>query len=243
MGDRAEAAQTGITEHLLAAENPPDASELIATGWKAMKAQYRRDLHAHGINSRDHTRPSAAFGAYWWSTASTTHSPEDAVVDRLAFWQIWDTLTPLSRDTVRAVAEHATPAKAAAELGVAYNTFTARLSRARDAFRELWHEGEDVPPRWGYDWPGARISPQRAMYLLRQRKRDQRENDPDRTPPRTCAPPRVQVGVPGAELLARHDSGETQAQLAQEFGVSKYVIYSRITEARRTREQHRRQAG
>lgn len=240
--DRAEAAQSAITEYLLTADEEPEAAALIAIAWQAMKAAYAQDLQSHGRGSQDRSQPCAAFNAYWWSTASATHSLEEAVVDHLAFWQVWDTLDAGAQEAVRAIAAHATPAKAAVELGVAYNTFGKRLRSARDAFRALWHEGEEIPPRWGYDRPNARISPRRAMDLLRQRKRkrDQRAADPNPPQPRRLGAPRIEVGVPSEVLLARHENGETQVQLAQELGVSKNVIRARINEAR---QQRRRKSG
>ncbi|MDS1270735.1 hypothetical protein RIF23_10530 [Lipingzhangella sp. LS1_29] len=236
MTDRAQAARAAILEHLYTAERRPEIAELIRTGWQAMKDEWRRDRQVHGLNSKTAGEPAAAHQAYWTTVAAPSASPEDLVVDRLAFQQIWRTLTPLARQALAAVAEHGTIAKAAAELGIEAQLLTSRLTRARRLFRKLWHEGETMPARWGCDRDGTRH--QNAMYLLRERTRNRRarQADPDRPPPRTGGPPRKSLGISLAELLHRFEAGTTLHQLSTQLGVGVYVISDRLDQARRDRD-------
>lgn len=171
MTHRAEVAWSAIVESLCEADEPPRSLDLIDIGWKAMKAQYAQDLRAHGRGGRDKSQESLAFVRFWWSAASPTGSPEDAVVDRLAFWQIWSALTPKHREVLRALADHDCDRHAAARaLGTTVNAVDMRLRKARHAFYVLWHEGEQPSKRWGVDRKNNGKRPRTAMRVLRVRK-------------------------------------------------------------------------
>ncbi len=166
---RAETAWEAITEHLQLAPERPQETELIALGWKAMKAQHYQDLKVRGLGGKDKTLLSRAFVRYWTSASAPAHSHEDHIVDRLALAQIWTALKPAHRQVLIALAEHEDRRRAERSLNMDTPAFTRALGRARRAFLALWHEGETPSQLWGYDRPGARH--QNVMYLVRLRKR------------------------------------------------------------------------
>lgn len=166
---RAETAWEAITEHLQLAPERPQETELIALGWKAMKAQHYQDLKVRGLGGKDKTLLSRAFVRYWTSASAPAHSHEDHIVDRLALAQIWTALKPAHRQVLTALAEHEDRRRAERSLNMDPPAFTRALGRARRAFLALWHEGETPSQMWGYDRPGARH--QNVMYLVRLRKR------------------------------------------------------------------------
>lgn len=168
MVHRAETAWEAITEHLQLVAQRPEETELIAIGWKAMKAQHYQDLKAHGRGGKDKALVSRAFLRYWTSASAPAHSHEDLLVDRIALAQIWTALTPTHRQVLTALAEHDDRRRAECAVNMDTATFTRTLGRARRAFFALWHEGETPSKMWGYDRLGARH--QNVMYLVRLRK-------------------------------------------------------------------------
>ncbi len=168
MVHRAETAWEAIIEHLHLVVERPEETELIAVGWKAMKAQHYQDLKAHGLGGKDKALVSRAFLRYWTSASAPAHSHEDLLVDRIALAQIWTALTPTHRQVLTALAEHDDRRRAERAVNMDTAAFTRTLGRARRAFFALWHEGETPSKMWGYDRPGARH--QNVMYLVRLRK-------------------------------------------------------------------------
>ncbi|MFC6432561.1 hypothetical protein ACFQBR_28515 [Nocardiopsis tropica] len=234
MTDRAETAWEAITEHLRLVDRRPEETELVAIGWKAMKAQHYQDLKTHGLGGKDKALVSRAFVRYWTSASFPAHSHEDLVVDRLALAQIWIALTPAHRLVLSALAEHQDRRRAEQAVNMDSEAFTRALRRARRAFFALWHEGETPSRMWGYDRPGARH--QNVMYLVRLRKqRALKRKAADTVSRRGHRAPR-DLGVSDRELLARCESGATYAALAREFGVSGELIKGRVNKARVDRE-------
>ncbi|WP_017598008.1 hypothetical protein [Nocardiopsis lucentensis] len=235
MTHRAETAWEAITEHLHLTYERPEETELIAIGWKAMKAQHYQDLRAHGYGGQDQSVLSRAFVRYWTSAWAPTHGHEDLIVDRLAFAQIWRTLTEPQRDALRALAEYGDRASAARSLNLSDNAYCSALARARRNFFALWHEHEQPSRLWGADRPGARH--QNPMYLLRQRRREaeQRARRGQSGPKARIGRPRRNLGVSDAEILARHEAGESMNALARALGTCRDVIQRRIDTARSER--------
>lgn len=178
---------------------------------------------------------SRAYLRYWTSASAPTRSHEDLIIDRLALVQIWVTLTPAQRDTLRALAEYGDRASAARSLDLSEKAYCSALTRARRRFFALWHEHERPSRLWGAGRPGARH--QNPMYLLRQRRRkaEQRaRRDRSRPKARIGRPPR-DLGVTDAEILARHEAGESMNALARALGTAQDVIGRRIHTARAER--------
>ncbi|WP_116244470.1 hypothetical protein [Nocardiopsis sp. FIRDI 009] len=242
MTHRAETAWEAITEHLHLTHERPEETELIAIGWKAMKAQHYQDLRAHGFGGQDQSVLSRAFLRYWTSASAPTHGHEDLIVDRLALAQIWRALTPTQRDALRALAEHGDRTAAARSLNLSDGAFCSALTRARHRFLALWHEHEQPSRLWGADRPGARH--QNPMKLLRQRRRKARQRARRvQTGPRArIGRPRRDLGVSDAEILARHEAGESLNALARALGTCRDVIQRRIATARDERAE-RAEAG
>ncbi|MGW8530247.1 MULTISPECIES: hypothetical protein [Nocardiopsidaceae] len=232
---RAETAWEAIAEHLHLAPERPQETELIAVGWKAMKAQHYQDLKVRGLGGKDKALLSRAFVRYWTSASAPAHSHEDQIVDRLALAQIWTALKPAHREVLTALAEHDDRRRAERSLNMDPVTFTRVLGRARRAFLALWHEGETPSPLWGYDRSGARH--QNVMYLVRLRKRRALQRKADGHVRRYGHRPPRDLGVPDAELLARHEEGESYAALAESFGASRALIASRVTKTRARMEE------
>ena len=231
---RAETAWEAITEHLHLVHERPEETELIAIGWKAMKAQHYQDLKVRGLGGKDKALLSRAFVRYWTSASAPAHSHEDHIVDRLALAQIWAALKPAHREVLIALAEHEDRRSAERSLNMDPAAFTRTLGRARRAFLALWHEGETPSLLWGYDRPGARH--QNVMYLVRLRKRRALQRKAEGHVRRYGHRPPRDLGVPDTELLARHEAGESYAALAECFGVSRALIASRVAKTRAQRE-------
>lgn len=230
MVHRAETAWEAITEHLHLVAVHPQETELIAIGWKAMKAQHYQDLKAHGLGGKDKALVSRAFVRYWTSASAPAHSHEDLLVDRIALAQIWAALTPSHRRVLTALAEHDDRRRAERAVNMDAAAFTRTLGRARRAFFALWHEGETPSKMWGYDRPGARH--RNVMYLVRLRKQRALKRKAAGTVPRQGHRSPKQLGVSNSELLARFEAGESYAALAREFGVSGELIEGRVHKAR-----------
>ncbi|GHC89866.1 hypothetical protein GCM10007079_35680 [Nocardiopsis terrae] len=196
MVHRAETAWEAITEHLHLVAARPQETELIAIGWKAMKAQHYQDLKAHGLGGKDKALVSRAFLRYWTSASAPAHSHEDLLVDRIALAQIWTALTPTHRQVLTALAEHDDRRRAERAVNMDTAAFTRTLGRARRAFFALWHEGEIPSKMWGYDRPGARH--QNVMYLVRLRKQRALKRKAAGTVPRQEHRPPKELGCPTA---------------------------------------------
>ncbi|WP_239646206.1 hypothetical protein [Nocardiopsis valliformis] len=230
MVHRAETAWEAITEHLQLVTARPQETDLIAIGWKAMKAQHYQDLKAHGLGGKDKALVSRAFLRYWTSTSAPAHSHEDLLVDRIALVQIWAALTPTHRQVLTALAEHDDRRRAERAVNMDTAAFTRTLGRARRAFFALWHEGETPSKMWGYDRPGARH--QNVMYLVRLRKQRALKRKAAGMVPHQGHRPPKELGVPNSELLARFEGGETYASLARELSVNADLIRARVNKAR-----------
>ncbi|SHJ48807.1 hypothetical protein SAMN05421803_106221 [Nocardiopsis flavescens] len=227
---RAETAWEAIVEHLQLAHERPEETELIAVGWKAMKAQHYQDLKVRGLGGKDKALLTRAFVRYWTSASAPAHSHEEQIVDRLALAQIWTALKPAHREVLTALAEHGDRRRAERSLNMDPVAFKRVLGRARRAFLSLWHEGETPSLLWGYDRSGARH--QNVMYLVRLRKRRALQRKAEGHVRRYGHRPPRDLGVPDSELLARHEAGESYAALAESFGVSRGLIASRVAKTR-----------
>ncbi len=234
MVHRAETAWEAITEHLQLVALRPEETELIAIGWKAMKAQRYQDLKAHGLGGKDKALVSRAFLRYWTSASAPAHSHEDLLVDRIALAQIWTALAPTYRQVLTALAEHEDRRRAERAVNMDAVTFTRTLGRARRAFFALWHEGETPSKMWGYDRSGARH--QNVMYLVRLRKQRALKRKAAGTASRQGHRPPKELGVPNSALLARFERGETYASLARELSVNADLIRARVNKARAEKE-------
>jgi DNA-directed RNA polymerase specialized sigma24 family protein len=152
--DRYQVAWSAIAEQLYAAAARPDPAGLLAAARGAISTHQWKDLHHRGLSLSYQGTPRHA--AYWHTMSAPTPSPEAAVVDRAALWQIWPRLTAGERAALHALAVYGTHAAAADALGLAYGTFAARLRRARARFLTLWHEGEQPSRLWRIEMPAHR---------------------------------------------------------------------------------------
>jgi hypothetical protein len=116
---------------------------------------------------------------------------------------------------------HADHGLAAASLGISRRLFTARLSEARQAFLRRWHEGESPSRVW--------TTGKSTLRWRRRAHRAQRAAQTGQLPPPTPgARPRVDLGIPDAELARRYQAGQTCRQLAAALGTSYNVIRDRL---------------
>ncbi len=235
MEHRALTAWEAICEHLALASTRPEETELIATGWKAMKSEHYQDLKSHGWGGQNKKLISRAFLRYWTDHSAPTRSPEDAIVDRIALAQIWAALRPRHRDVLTALAVHDDRRAAERSLGMDPVTFARALGRARRAFYALWHEHETPSKMWGYDRPGAQH--QNVMYLVRLRKRKAAQRRAESRPRGRIGRPPKDIGISARGLLERWEAGESYSGLARAFGVSKEMIRDRILRAEAERAE------
>ena len=148
--DRADAAWHGVAELLCSAQEQPSRNDLLEAGRRAVQREVRDGQRHHGTRS-DTRNDGSAFARYWSWHAMPATSPEAAVVERTAAWQVLAALTARQRDAVMALAMLGDYEMAAAALGIRPQTFRSLLGRSRRAFLALWHEGEVPSKPWGCD--------------------------------------------------------------------------------------------
>ncbi|OLT13040.1 hypothetical protein BJF79_03835 [Actinomadura sp. CNU-125] len=137
-------AYSAIVECLYASEEPPDRGHLIRVGWQAIALDVRWSLrHAgypdDGLPGDDTLRPRFL---QFWEDHKIVPSPEAKVVETLAARQVVDTLSPIYRDALVALAVHDTYQAAAEALGISYVAFKARITVARKQVLANWFQGE-----------------------------------------------------------------------------------------------------
>lgn len=148
--DRYAAAWSAAAETLLLATVPPSRDDLLRAARLAVAYLNQADRQFHGLSrASGFTRPGPGFTGYWHQPPLTGW--EDAIVDRIALGQVWEAISPAHRRVLAALAEAGDQEGAAKALGTTYATYRSRLRRAREAFRELWHEGETAPGKQGMD--------------------------------------------------------------------------------------------
>jgi hypothetical protein len=179
--DRLDIAWSAIAEHLFSCEGKPGSGELIRAAWSALRDEAEADWHTHGVSRSgsvfDGGGAMPNFARYWFT--GNAAGPEERIVERIAFGQIWAALSEQHQLLIAALAMCDDYGKAARALGKVRQTYVAQLADARRAFRELWHEGETPSRHWGVDRrrnADARYNkthPNRsaAMEALRQRQR------------------------------------------------------------------------
>jgi hypothetical protein len=148
-GDRADqydSAWEGIAERLCVSNIKPTRDELIYAGTEMV----RRDVRA---KQRD--RPSfdgtmaAGFSRYWSWHAQHQVSPESSVVDKTAFHQVWEVITPANRKALTALAVAGGDARLAADTQrCTLKAMEGRVRRARQEFLHYWFDGETPRPMW-----------------------------------------------------------------------------------------------
>ncbi|GIE30144.1 hypothetical protein Ait01nite_031890 [Actinoplanes italicus] len=148
--DRYDEAWSAIVEHLFTVEQPPTGRDLWYAGLNAVRHAGATDRRHHGASSsggyNGPTGASDRFAQYWSNTV--THDFSGAVIDRYAAFQIWPQLADIHQQTLLALAAAGDIDGAAVALGVTVRLARQRVSRARAAFRALWHEHETPPPFW-----------------------------------------------------------------------------------------------
>lgn len=147
-----DSAWSAIAERLCTADEPPARTDLIGAGMSAISDAVWAAERCHGWDRQAHDiRPS--FATYWIDHAGPTPSPERAVIDRTALWQIWASgpLTDGQRQALLALATYRDYQLAADSLGLPYKTFHQRVRYARQAFLTAWHEGETPSKVWAAD--------------------------------------------------------------------------------------------
>jgi hypothetical protein len=150
--DRLEIAWSAIAEQLYACEERPAEHDLIRDARTAISGDWVKERSAHGVSAGDPYAGRAAapnYQRFWFATPAP--SPENRVVDRIAVQQILPTLRRFEREALLALATFDDYASAERALGIAEKTLPQRVKSAREAFRELWHEGETPSGQWRRD--------------------------------------------------------------------------------------------
>ena len=117
----------------------PYQSSLYTVGVQAISRETAAWRRHHGI--RDNAR---AFSAYWTDWQHDQNRPE-AVVSRIALWQVLDALPERHVDTLLALATHGNPQDAAVAAGCTYHAMQQRIRAARTAAYALWFDWERPP--------------------------------------------------------------------------------------------------
>ena len=180
--EKYEIAWSVIAEALCSSDEPPRVHDLIRAGEKAIRNNVEDLGELHGIyyyRSKDSERFMPRFETYWWSHAAPAPSPEERIIDALAFRQIWPRLNGVHQLVLMALATHGDYERAAAALNKSHKTFVTQIYLARKQFLALWHEGEQPSTMWGRDTP--RRAPARRSVTattIRRRRAKQRARQP-----------------------------------------------------------------
>lgn len=199
--DAYQEAWSAIAEALAVSDTDPGPQDLIYAGWAAINRLGRAEAHTHGIDPTT-SDEIPRFTAYW--SHPTTPSPETAVIERTALYQILPALTPRQRQALNALAATEDAALAAAALDCNGRTALTHLANGRKRFRELWHEGE-TPPRTmgGINRPTMRRNSGRGRIT---------ESQLD-------------------TIRGQYHAGSTLNDLAAEYGMSRSGIHKYLTGA------------
>jgi len=150
--ERYEVAWSAIVERLYTApdEHPPTPWDLVFAGQDTLSRHVEVDMREHGLD-KTNGGVRRRYAAYW--LGPRTFRMEPKVVDGIALWQIWPTLTDKQRQALLALAATGDHVKAAALAGMTMANFRSQLSFARQRFLSWWHEGETPSRVWR---PGRR---------------------------------------------------------------------------------------
>jgi DNA-binding CsgD family transcriptional regulator len=152
IADQHAAAWEGITEELLTADISPSRTELAGAGLRSLSRHVSGDRRHQGDGSHNPiANAGAKFAAYWDWHGAPAADPANGITERLAVAQILPALTPRQREALTLLAAYEDYQDAAAAMGVAVGTFETHITRARAAFRALWHEGETPSRPWRKD--------------------------------------------------------------------------------------------
>jgi hypothetical protein len=234
--ERLEVAWHAIIEHIYTAAEPPAERDVMHAGWRAIGEHVSSDYQFRGHNRQDrYAGTTAGFERFWWTVARATPGPEERVTDRVALAQIWPLLRPMHRQVLAALAVHEDYGLAAAALGKSRKTFTTQVGQARQAFLQLWHQGEAPSRPWGYDRRRSTTSTNRhtvtnraVVARARIRARHAARNGGQPPPTRRAGPPQADLGISGAELVRRYEGGQSIRELAATLGSSYSVIQRRL---------------
>jgi hypothetical protein len=230
---RLEVAWYAIVEHIYAADEPPEIREVIHAGFQAISSEADKTRRFYGQDTNDrYAGTTGGFERYWWFAGQPAPSPEGKVTERVALAQIWPRLRPLHRQVLVALAAYDDYELAAKSLGKSRKTFTTQVSQARRAFLALWHEGEAPSRPWGVD---RRISATDRHTITNRAIRNRhraaaryaQQDRPSRPAPKTR---KLDLGIPGTELVRRYEAGESIRQLAAALGSSYSVIQRRLND-------------
>ena len=151
---RYDVAWSAIAEHLCAAQVRPSWDELVRAGWQAIYREVREVGRLYGVDRQERSGQVGSaprFAAYWTGGRMRTESAAEALVERMAVWQVLGTLGQAQREAVVALAVEDDYQAAADMLGIRYGTLTARLRTGRARFRVRWFAPETAPPSRGTD--------------------------------------------------------------------------------------------
>lgn len=227
-----------VIEHLYASDQPPTPRDVMQAADRAVNQDVALADQFYGRNTHDRYAgtKTKGFERYWWSTATTSPSPENKVTERLALAQIWPRLHPRHQQVLAALADHGDHGLAAASLGISRRLFTHQLSDARQAFLKHWHEGES-PSRV---WCTGKTT---AIWRRRARRARRAAETGQPLRPTPGARPRADLGITDAELVARYHAGESIRQLAAALGTYYSVVHNRLhTEGAQLRPQSARRS-
>lgn len=138
----------GIVTALCEADQSPQWSSLVNSGWQAIYAEIRQGTRMRGIPETGRgyaTETTPRFAQFWGPLVAPSH--EGRIVERRALAEILPALTDLQQSALAALAARGDYQAAADLLGIDYKTLVARVGHARKTFLACWFEHETPPKR------------------------------------------------------------------------------------------------
>lgn len=224
---RFEYAWSAVTDLLFAAEVAPTRQDLFLAAWSAIRDEARKDRSFRGERPGFAAGSMPAFERFWATATNPTPNPENRIVERIALTQIWPELRLRFRQVLLALAAWEDYKRAAAALDMPYSTFCSEVSRARRAFRALWHQGETPSRPWGRD-VRTRSSRTRGHslrdVLVKRENARKRRNSEDVTPRRRD----LDKEISNEDMARRFKNGETLRSIAESLGIGISTVHRRI---------------
>ena len=164
--DRLGAAWFGIVEHLFETVEKPTERELIQAGTSRVSMESNANRTFYGINA-DLNDEGPRFTMYWRTSGERTDGFSDRIADRESLPRVLEVLNLDLYEAIVTLAAYGNMGEAAKALGISYNVFHKRITRARSKLIEAWYAPEHPPTKPNGYGDTCRAGHSRAEHTYR----------------------------------------------------------------------------